>query len=97
MIIGSRHFKTFDGLHFDLIGSCTYLLAHDFVRNTFAILIRYNQESDKLTHHIIVLIDKNEIEIDIFNDVSINNTNRKYKNYNTIMVKIYNVVLSCRW
>ncbi|KAL2717243.1 hypothetical protein V1478_012943 [Vespula squamosa] len=75
MIIGSQHFKTFDGQHFDLIGSCTYLLARDFFRNTFAILIRYNQESDKLTHDIIVLIDKNEIEIDIFNDMVRLNSN----------------------
>ncbi|KAI4503203.1 hypothetical protein M0802_001425 [Mischocyttarus mexicanus] len=69
MIIGSRHFKTFDGLHFDLLGTCNYLLARDFVRNTFAILIKYNQKYNKLTHRIIVLIGKNEIEIDFFNDV----------------------------
>ncbi|KAK2581438.1 hypothetical protein KPH14_005113 [Odynerus spinipes] len=75
MIIGPRYFKTFDGLHFDLVGSCTYLLARDFVRNTFAILIKYNQESNKVTHKIIVLIGKNEIEIDIFNNMVKLNSN----------------------
>ncbi|XP_015173164.1 PREDICTED: uncharacterized protein LOC107064693 [Polistes dominula] len=88
MIIGSRHFKTFDGLHFDLFGSCTYLLAHDFVKNTFAILIKYNQESDKLTHSIIVLIGKNEIEIDIFNNVVRLNSNASLESKSNLPLPI---------
>ncbi|KAI4492782.1 hypothetical protein M0804_002573 [Polistes exclamans] len=88
MIIGSRHFKTFDGLHFDLFGSCTYLLAHDFVKNTFAILIKYNQESDKLTHRIVVLIGKNEIEIDIFNDVVRLNSNASLESKSNLPLPI---------
>lgn len=70
MIIGSQHYVTFDGHYFDFAGSCTYLLAKDFVHDTFAILVKYNQDEDDITHKIIVLIGNNAIELDFFNDVS---------------------------
>lgn len=69
MIIGSQHYVTFDGRYFDFAGSCTYLLAKDFVHDTFAVLVKYNQGED-ITHQIIVLIGNNAIELDLFNDVS---------------------------
>lgn len=73
MIVGSQHFVTFDGRHIDFAGSCTYLLAGDFVRNHFAVLIEYDREpnSDRITHRIIVLIGRKAIELDVFKDVSI--------------------------
>lgn len=70
MIIGSQHYITFDGRYFDFAGSCTYLLAKDFVHDTFAILVKYNYQDEKITHQIIVLIGTNAIELDLFNDVS---------------------------
>ncbi|KZC12617.1 Vitellogenin, partial [Dufourea novaeangliae] len=68
MIIGSRHFTTFDGRHLDFVGPCTYLLARDFVRNTFTILIKYDLKPDRVTHKIIILIGKDAVELDIFDN-----------------------------
>lgn len=70
MIVGSQHFTTFDGRQLDFVGPCTYLLARDFVRDTFAIFIKYDLQSDRVTHKIIILIGRDAIELDIFNDVS---------------------------
>ncbi|XP_024879673.1 uncharacterized protein LOC112459670 [Temnothorax curvispinosus] len=68
MIIGSQHYITFDGRYFDFAGNCTYLLAKDFVRDTFAVLVKYDQQAEEITHKIIVLIGSNAIELDLFND-----------------------------
>ncbi|XP_066586148.1 uncharacterized protein Apoltp [Prorops nasuta] len=68
MIIGSQHFTTFDGRHFDFAGTCSYLLARDFVHDTFAILLKYNKDSANITHKIIVLIADKALELDVFND-----------------------------
>ncbi|XP_043519972.1 uncharacterized protein LOC122533896 [Frieseomelitta varia] len=68
MIIGLQHFITFDGRHVEFMGPCTYLLARDFVRDTFAILLEYQQQFDRVTHKIIVLLGKDALELDFFND-----------------------------
>lgn len=68
MIIGAQHFVTFDGRHLDFVGPCTYLLARDFVHDTFTILIKYNLQPDRVTHKIVILIEKNAIELDIFDN-----------------------------
>lgn len=73
MIIGAQHFRTFDGHHFEFAGSCTYLVARDFVRNHFAILIKYNNNGNNtrmMSHTLIVLVGNDAIELDIFEDVS---------------------------
>lgn len=70
MIIGSQHYLTFDGHYFDFAGDCTYLLAKDFVRDTFTVLVKYDRQAEKITHKIVVLIGTNAIELDLFNDVS---------------------------
>ncbi|XP_012534919.2 uncharacterized protein LOC105835859 [Monomorium pharaonis] len=68
MIIGSQHYITFDGRYFEFVGNCTYLLAKDFVRDTFAVLVKYDQQAEEVTHKIIVIIGSNAIELDLFND-----------------------------
>lgn len=82
MIVGLQDFITFDGRHIEFIGSCTYLLARDFVHDTFAILLEYQQQSDRVTHKIIVLLGKDALELNFFNDVSKNNNNNNKKNSN---------------
>lgn len=70
MIIGSQHYITFDGHYFDFAGNCTYLLAKDFVHDTFTVLVKYDRHAEEITHKIVVLIGTNAIELDLFNDVS---------------------------
>nr|XP_003701542.2 PREDICTED: uncharacterized protein LOC100880818 isoform X1 [Megachile rotundata] len=67
-IVGSRYFTTFDGRHLEFTGPCTYLLARDFVQNTFTVLIEFHPRSDRVTHKIIVLLDQDALELDYFND-----------------------------
>lgn len=80
MIVGLQDFITFDGRHIEFIGSCTYLLARDFVHDTFAILLEYQQQSNRVTHKIIVLLGKDTLELNFFNDVSNDNNNNNNKN-----------------
>ena len=72
MIVASQHFTTFDGRHLEFAVPCSssrsYLLARDFVRNTFTVLIEFHTQSDRVTHKIIVLLGKEALEIDYFND-----------------------------
>ncbi|CAL7937265.1 unnamed protein product [Xylocopa violacea] len=68
MIVGSQHFVTFDGRHVNFAGRCTYLLARDFARDSFAILLRYQPRTDRVAHKIIVLLGNDVLELDIFND-----------------------------
>jgi hypothetical protein len=72
MIVGGQHYRTFDGRHFEFAGLCTYLAARDFVRNHFAILIKYEHNSNYASpiHKIIVLVGNSAIQIDVFEDVS---------------------------
>ncbi|XP_031834655.2 apolipoprotein lipid transfer particle isoform X2 [Nomia melanderi] len=68
MIIGPQDFVTFDGRHVVFARPGTYLLARDFVRDTFTILIKYDLQSDQVTHKIIILMGKKAIELNIFDD-----------------------------
>lgn len=70
MIVGSQYYVTFDGHFIQFAGNCTYLLARDFLRDEFAVLVRYNQDDKTIHHQIIVLIGKNPIIVDLFEDVS---------------------------
>ncbi|XP_074643894.1 uncharacterized protein LOC141900764 [Tubulanus polymorphus] len=59
-ILGNEHYTTFDGKSFDFAGTCTYLLASDFVQSHFSILANYDRGVRK---SITVLSNKKEIEI----------------------------------
>ena len=71
MIAGSQYYVTFDGQFIQFAGSCTYLLARDFVRDQFAVLIKYDPDHNNLHHQIILLIGKEPIIVDLFKNVSI--------------------------
>ena len=70
MIAGSQYFVTFDGHFIQFAGNCTYLLARDFLRDEFAVLVKYNRDEKTPHHQIIVLIGKKPIIVDLFKDVS---------------------------
>lgn len=71
MIAGGQHYMTFDGRYYEFSGECTYLLAQDFVRHQFAVLIKYRVVGGRTTHQIIVLIGGKAIELDVAKNVSI--------------------------
>ncbi|XP_043484877.1 apolipophorins [Leptopilina heterotoma] len=79
MIVGAQNLITFDGHFIQFAGSCTYLLARDFVREQFAVLIKYVEDSssENITHQIIVLFGKQSVVVDLFKDtVSIAGTDK---------------------
>ncbi|XP_012252389.2 uncharacterized protein LOC105683963 [Athalia rosae] len=65
MIAGGQHYMTFDGRYYEFSGECTYLLAQDFVRHQFAVLVKYDADKVETTHQIIVLIGGEAIQLDV--------------------------------
>ncbi|KAF1485140.1 hypothetical protein FQV18_0007305, partial [Eudyptula minor novaehollandiae] len=43
VLMGTKHLMTFDGKIYDLASKCSVLLAKDFVRNTFTVIL--NEET----------------------------------------------------
>ncbi|KAG8042041.1 hypothetical protein G9C98_000032 [Cotesia typhae] len=71
MIVGRQHFVTFDGRHYDFAGTKTYLLAHDFIDNQFAVFISYSPNetnSSIIDHKIVATIGEQSLLVDLFND-----------------------------
>ncbi|GLH12107.1 Apolipophorins, partial [Gryllus bimaculatus] len=66
IIAGPQHFMTFDRSFYEFQGSCSYLLASDFVDRNFSLAISYDVKKGE--HVISVIIGKEIIHIDIFND-----------------------------
>lgn len=69
MLIGSKHFLTFDQKYYNFEGSCTYLLANDFDDHNFTMLISY----DKTTKNdeLIILLDKTVVRLNLATHVGI--------------------------
>nr|XP_032635524.1 uncharacterized protein LOC116824393 isoform X2 [Chelonoidis abingdonii] len=76
VVMGNKHFRTFDGRIYDLTSKCSVLLAKDFVHNTFTIVL--NQESSGLrSFHV----EMNQTTIDIYPGL------KTYKMYNFSVVE----------
>jgi hypothetical protein len=72
MIAGTQHFMTFDRKFFEFQGSCSYLLAQDFVDKNFSLVITYGSKGKLNTHELALIIDgKHVVRVNVFEDVSI--------------------------
>ena len=68
LIIGAKHFVTFDQQYYTLRGRCSFLLTRDFVKDEFSLVLKYDSHGH---HTIVLLFDEHTVEIDLENDVSI--------------------------
>lgn len=69
-IIGkNHHFVTFDKQHYSFQSRCSYLLAKDFVRNDFTLILKYQNKK----HTIGLFFGPYTVEIDLDSDVSLSN------------------------
>jgi len=62
---------TFDRKFFEFQGSCSYLLAHDFVDRNFSLVITYSPNTKSNTHELALIIGKQVVQVNVFEDVSI--------------------------
>lgn len=69
MLVGSQYYVTFDGQVYELDGSCTYLLASDFLDRNFSIAVSYKKTTPK-SHELLLLIHGALIRIDMFAKVT---------------------------
>ncbi|XP_072336910.1 uncharacterized protein [Scyliorhinus torazame] len=61
LLIGNKHYVTFDGKMYNFASTCSFLLAKDFQRNTFTVLL--NSESDGRNS---LRVEMNHTIIDIY-------------------------------
>lgn len=66
LIIGAKHFVTFDQQYYTLRGHCSFLLARDFVNEEFSLVLKYDSHGH---HTVVLLFDEHTVEIDLENDV----------------------------
>ncbi|XP_044289621.1 uncharacterized protein LOC123025172 [Varanus komodoensis] len=50
LLIGSKHLRTFDGKMYRLSSNCSVLLAKDFLRDAFAVILNVNRGGEQLLH-----------------------------------------------
>ncbi|XP_034669576.1 uncharacterized protein LOC117902369 [Drosophila subobscura] len=81
LLIDSRHYMTFDqryvglNLDFDALANpqCSYLLAHDFFKRNFTLLLEPSSQSQGLTRKLSFIANGQLIEIDLATDhISVN-------------------------
>jgi len=68
MIAGSQHYMTFDRKFFEFQGSCSYLLAHDFVDKNFSLVITYSSKDKLNTHELALIVGKHVVRVNVFED-----------------------------
>lgn len=90
MIIGNKNFITFDRKHFEFQGTCSYLLAHDFIDNNFTIIASYDAKKLGKTHHLNIFIANESLIVDVFqNLISIGNSSKVRLPYASSNVYVY--------
>ncbi|KAL3290379.1 hypothetical protein HHI36_023721 [Cryptolaemus montrouzieri] len=66
LIIGNKHYVTFDRRFYEFKGDCSYLLSADMKDHNFTLIVSYGS---KKTHELLLMINKTLVEIDIFADL----------------------------
>lgn len=61
MLMGTKHLMTFDGKIYDLASKCSVLLAKDFVRNTFTVILNEETSNSRSLY-----VEMNQIVISIY-------------------------------
>lgn len=82
MLVGDRHFVTFDKTGYDFAGECSYLLTRDFKNGLFTITVNYERQSGKLKRKSVsVHVEDEIVEIFTGGKVSVNSRPDWNKNY----------------
>ncbi|KAJ9580979.1 hypothetical protein L9F63_023840, partial [Diploptera punctata] len=68
MIAGSQHFMTFDRRFFEFEGSCSYLLAQDFVDRNFSLVISYDRNNKAHMYELALIIGREVVLVNVFED-----------------------------
>lgn len=68
MLIGSKYYVTFDKKYYDFQGSCTYLLATDFVDHNYTLLVSYDEHMKN--NELIIVLHKTVVRVDLERNVS---------------------------
>lgn len=66
-----QHITTFDGRHFDYKGTCSYLMARDFVDGKFTVVANFDPDRSQRTIKSITVITAYNKEIEIFSDYKV--------------------------
>ncbi|XP_048465720.1 uncharacterized protein LOC109936714 [Rhincodon typus] len=66
LLIGSKHYVTFDGKIYDFASQCSFLLAKDFQRNTFTMLLNHESDGKKS-----IRVEMNHTVIDIYPGIKV--------------------------
>ncbi|XP_062918207.1 kielin/chordin-like protein isoform X1 [Mobula hypostoma] len=91
IVFGGSHYVTFDGLFYDLNGTCTHLVAKDCESNSFNVVYHHKMNgnsSDPGTMAFIVQTKNRTIELSAGRLAQVNNTGMEL-NYSTSSISIY--------
>ncbi|XP_072129223.1 kielin/chordin-like protein [Mobula birostris] len=91
IVFGGSHYVTFDGLFYDLNGTCTHLVAKDCESNSFNVVYHRKMNgnsSDPGTMAFIVQTKNRTIELSAGRLAQVNNTEMEL-NYSTSSISIY--------
>ncbi|CAH0561935.1 unnamed protein product [Brassicogethes aeneus] len=66
MLIGNKHYVTFDRKYYDFQGGCTYLLATDLRDGNFTLLASYDVTQN--TNEFLLIVNKTVLYINVFDD-----------------------------
>ena len=73
LVVGAKHYMTFDQEFYDFSGKCGYLLAKDFVHeNDFSAIVDYEREMEIPIRNMMFMINSTTFEIKSDGSVSVN-------------------------